>query len=142
MPLNPDYGSTQPFKDPYTDAQKMYVELGLEAAKRANALADATNSWTFAFAATQRSALHEAHEYHADALAALHAYPTLRDDVLGTVRPIIADRGDAIAVLKQARALLERVRDSAILPDQQRYQRMQAALACIEKDLTELEADR
>jgi hypothetical protein len=142
MPLNRDYGSTEPFADPYTDAQHAYVAYGLQAAKRGDALERAALCWQRALGHSLNGRDREAHVSHAYALTALHLYPSLRIEVTGAVQPILNNHADALHELERAKAILERVRDSAILPVSGRAMRMSAALGHIDLDIAELEAGR
>jgi hypothetical protein len=141
-PLNRDHGSTEPMQDPYTDAQRADVEYGLQAALRADALHRCGEYFQRALGASLQGDERSAAGFRADAFAALHMYPSLRIEVTGAVQPILNNHADARSELLRAKAILERVRDSAILSDTARPQRMANAIGWLEDDIAELEAGR
>jgi hypothetical protein len=137
MTLNRDYGSTEPMPDPYTLAQHTDIAVGLAAAKRADALQNCAECLRKAFAASIGGDETSAAGFRVDALAALHAYPSLHAEVVGTARPVIHNHADARALLQQARDLVQRVRNST-LPGTVRDGHLSVAMGAIDNDIDAL----
>jgi hypothetical protein len=131
-----DYGSTEPFADPYTPAQHADITLGAAAARMSDALDKAARDWTRALGASLLGDETSAAGFRADALAALHAYRSLQAEVR-CAQPI-RSHDDAAAMLQHARDLIERVRNST-LPGTARDGHLSVAMGAIDNDLDALE---
>jgi hypothetical protein len=135
--LNRDYGSTEPFADPYTPAQHADIARGLAAAKMADALKNAAEHWQAACGASLGGDERSAEGFRVDAHIAMDGFPLIRSLVLASAAPI-HKRKDAHALLEQARDLIERVRNST-LPGTAREQHLAVAMGAIDNDIDALE---
>jgi hypothetical protein len=132
-----DYGSTEPFANPYTRAQHVDIARGLIAARMADALKNAAEAWQAACGASLQGDERSANRLRTDALVALQTYPILRALVIADAEPIHRHE-DARELLEQARNLVAKVRSSTF-PGTAREQHLAVAMGAIDNDIDALE---